>query len=284
MRVLSPLDTDTLLSIQLSLNYEIRRTDVAKAVRDGLPEIVFEEEAWIASHALSPAGDFEPAEFDNTLKRSMLWLYENAFGERSAEQLRAELLALGRRGCPYCHAANAPTLDHMYPKASHPRLAVTPRNLVPCCRDCNTERGRYADSIALDPYSDSWSEDGPWVTARVPNTSDCAILKFEIETPPTWDKRQVSRATNLFHDAAFAKRYSVSAAIEMYDRAPDLLLILEERGLDALYAALEREKTTHARKSANYWATIAYTAWVRDFSSISWFTSLETAVEEAAKD
>lgn len=43
--------------------------------------------------------------------------------------------------CPFCGHRIVSTLDHSLPKASHPLFAVTPINLIPCCKDCNHAKG-----------------------------------------------------------------------------------------------------------------------------------------------
>ncbi|WP_052427519.1 HNH endonuclease [Neobacillus niacini] len=60
--------------------------------------------------------------------------------------------------CPYCSITKARTLDHYLPKAKFPTFAVTPVNLVPCCRDCNSEKdasfSNAANEMFIHPYYD----------------------------------------------------------------------------------------------------------------------------------
>ncbi len=51
------------------------------------------------------------------------------------------LLSLAKDGlCPYCAHRNVTTLDHYLPKAKYPRLSTVPINLIPSCKDCNTDK------------------------------------------------------------------------------------------------------------------------------------------------
>jgi len=278
LRSITPLTTDTLEAIDASLNYKIRRTDVAVTIRDDLHHITFEESAWLASFRNIPTRRFRGAEFSAEVKSSMIWLYENAFGKRAAEILREEILALGLRGCPYCHMSNAPTLDHMYPKATHPRLAVTPRNLVPCCRDCNDERGKRANSIDLDPYADTWAETETWMTATVVDIADPALLRYSVSPPSAWSKRQANRVADLFTNAQFASRFRIAASQEMYGRAEDLLGVFNSGGLDALRASLTRELQVANTRSRNHWAAVAYAAWIDSIPHIDWAAALHSYI------
>jgi hypothetical protein len=72
--------------------------------------------------------------------------------------------------CPYCQQAGAltiyrdpntksfhPTLDHFYPKAQYPYLALSLYNLVPSCHTCNSSLKSTADFYKmshLHPYED----------------------------------------------------------------------------------------------------------------------------------
>ena len=42
--------------------------------------------------------------------------------------------------CPFCGIGTVSTLDHYLPKSKYPALAITPKNMIPACRDCNWER------------------------------------------------------------------------------------------------------------------------------------------------
>lgn len=61
--------------------------------------------------------------------------------------------------CSYCSQQVATTLDHYLPKSSYKLLAVTPSNLVPCCKDCNHNKSDNIPSseqdVCLNPYFDN---------------------------------------------------------------------------------------------------------------------------------
>ena len=48
---------------------------------------------------------------------------------------------LARAECQYCCVSPPKTYDHYLPISLYPEFAVHQRNLVPCCADCNRDRG-----------------------------------------------------------------------------------------------------------------------------------------------
>jgi 5-methylcytosine-specific restriction endonuclease McrA len=81
------------------------------------------------------------------------------------------LLALANHGrCPFCNERDASTLDHYLPKSIFPEFAILPINLIPCCKDCNHEKGEHkADSETkqlIHPYYDD-IDSQQWLYASV---------------------------------------------------------------------------------------------------------------------
>ena len=88
-----------------------------------------------AMEALYNSGDFT-----NITTKEMEKLYEQNFvaskvGRRIYDSI---LNSVEDNICPYCSQRLIKTLDHYLPKSIYPYFSVTPINLVPACRDCNT--------------------------------------------------------------------------------------------------------------------------------------------------
>ena len=93
--------------------------------------------------------------------------------------------------CPFCDHNVVSTLDHILPKALYPVLAVTPDNLVGCCKDCNNAKlaaapVRAAD-VVLHPYFDDITGT-TWLTGRVVEGAVAAVL-FRPEPQDAWPGR-----------------------------------------------------------------------------------------------
>lgn len=69
--------------------------------------------------------------------------------------------------CPFCETGVVRQVDHVLPKSFYPGLSIIPYNLVPVCRDCNTDKRnptiRSADQIHLHPYYDN-VDDEQWLS------------------------------------------------------------------------------------------------------------------------
>ncbi len=86
----------------------------------------------------------------------MHWLFVNNMYETNLNKLQF-IEQLGLKICPYCgrqhiniahsqgYIASKPNIDHFLPKSLYPFLAISFRNLVPCCSVCNemANKGNY---------------------------------------------------------------------------------------------------------------------------------------------
>jgi hypothetical protein len=221
-------------------------------------------------HASFPAKDATLAEKD-----ALLWMYEKRLGTSGAKVYRSAILALGATGCPFCHATFAPTIEHSFPKSTYPWLAVTPINMVPCCRDCNSERNVGRGTIAISPYVDHWLEDAAWVAATVPNPARPWVLDFAVIQPQGWAASRMQAADSLFADVKMRSRYRIAASQEFSSRSGRFLSVLELGGLEALKAELQFELDTHFAQSPNFYKTIAYKGWLKSFPVIDWYAALK---------
>ena len=97
--------------------------------------------------------------------------------------------------------------------------SVTPANLVPCCRDCNTEKSTtYAttpEKQCIHPYLDNdryFTE--RWLTAVIIPT-DPVSISFSIASPLNWDNCYKQRVENHFCEYGLAARFSKAAGAEI---------------------------------------------------------------------
>lgn len=66
--------------------------------------------------------------------------------------------------CQYCGVSPPETYDHYLPKIDYPEFSVHLRNLIPCCSDCNRDRGarwknEQEERIYVHLYDDLIEED-----------------------------------------------------------------------------------------------------------------------------
>ncbi|MDT3430720.1 hypothetical protein ROV94_07540 [Stenotrophomonas maltophilia] len=125
--------------------------------------------------------------------------------------------------CPYCHQSFAhtlvpdghgsfrPTLDHYYPKALYPYLALSVFNLVPSCYTCNSQlKGtkNFYEEVHVHPLEgcidgvDFVLDVGAYIEARRAGTSD-----YRLEVRGRSDAAAKSIST-----FALGKRFSINDA------------------------------------------------------------------------
>lgn len=101
--------------------------------------------------------------------------------------------------CPNCGVRQVKTLDHFMPKSIYPQFAITPINLYPCCRDCNTEKQNpiytsYANTL-INPYYDDYNL-FEWLSADLHTTSPELIFKFCVNPPLSWTTIDINKVKN----------------------------------------------------------------------------------------
>lgn len=155
-------------------------------------------------------------------KQHLMDLYTNHMvGTVGApRQIYDDILTAAKEICPSCGGlGQASTLDHFLPKANFPAYAVNPRNLVPCCRDCNTGKnasfGSAVHDQALHPYLDGnhfFLE--RWITASVQRLNPI-LITFECQPPTHWSATDQSRARSHFRSYKIPSRFSIQSGAEV---------------------------------------------------------------------
>lgn len=163
----------------------------------------------------------DPVVVADVLKSELVNLYEYYMVQRpQGREIYDALLLSAEDSCPTCGGIGHPrTLDHYLPKANYPKLAVLPHNLIPACRDCNTDKGNPIFTTPheqlIHPYFDQpCFFDQAWITAKVSHSQPC-VITYEASPPEDWRLVDRLRATNHFEFFDIAKRYSIKAAEEI---------------------------------------------------------------------
>ncbi|MFQ2156194.1 hypothetical protein [Aeromonas hydrophila] len=97
-------------------------------------------------------------------KTQLEWVYDNPSIKRETKFIDDIRNAYINNGilCPYCGVSPCRTLDHYYNKALLPQFAFLPENLVPCCGDCNKDKGAKKSFSSwkriINPYYDNYQK------------------------------------------------------------------------------------------------------------------------------
>lgn len=164
--------------------------------------------------------------------------------------------------CPLCSHGVVKTLDHYLPKNEYPVLSVVPLNLVPACRDCNTEKLTYSstseDEMLFNPYYDNIDGD-IWLRAIVQETSPVALL-FDVDAPNKWSRTLANRIRNHFEKLKLGELYSTQAARLLVEIKLEVGNIFAAAGTQAVREHLTEAATSREQANLNSWQSASYRA------------------------
>jgi 5-methylcytosine-specific restriction endonuclease McrA len=119
--------------------------------------------------------------------------------------------------CPYCTVGIVKSVDHFLPKSEYPSYSITPINLVPCCRDCNTDKKisypTNSDNQPFHPYFDK-VDNICWIKAELMQ-SEPICFKYIVIKPVDWDEKQNKRACTHFESYNINQIFSNEANREL---------------------------------------------------------------------
>lgn len=251
----------------------VRNANVKKRLLAARPSIGTEEAAFDAAassgidHLIPSAtyvGEVSSLEMENLYDRHMV--RDKSRGRYIYDRL---MMAAVDDMCPFCGHRDVSTLDHTLPKAQYPALAVTPLNLIPCCKDCNHRKG---DSLAknasekwLNAYYDDVTADR-WLYANIVEGSP-PIALFFVAPPDYWDGATAARVKTQFKKLDLNKLYASQSARQFQNSRHALKEIYESDGPNAVRKDLVRRYMSCQKNMINSWEGALYQA----ASSSDWF-------------
>lgn len=218
----------------------------------------------------------DPIVVRNVKKSEFVMLYQEHMvpKDKPARVIYDKIKVAANGSCPFCGGIGNPkTLDHYLPIANYSQFSVAPINLIPACRDCNSEKSNRlslsADSQVLHPYFD---EDcfflEQWVFARLEKTEPC-LIDFFVMAPKHWSEIQKNRVIKHFEDFNLAERFSIKGGQE-------LRFIIDTRtnGFTHDFPPVLFKKylyscATSSSQFINHWQKVLYLALSED----NWFCS-----------
>lgn len=173
--------------------------------------------------------------------------------------------------CPLCAVRGVTTLDHYLPKGDHPIFAIHPLNLIPACRDCNTDKlsnlaSRYGEET-LHPYYDDIDDD-EWLMAIVEHTNPISF-SFSIRPAASWSIDLIHRVATHLSVFKLYSLYSSHAAEELSNIRGTLENLTNNGAPGDVAAHLIDGYLSRLRSQRNSWQTAMYKAIAYD----NWFHS-----------
>jgi hypothetical protein len=119
--------------------------------------------------------------------------------------------------CPLCCQRTVSTLDHYLAKGRHAAFTITPWNLVPACKDCNTDTNERRPTCRMEqtlhPYFDEVDDD-IWLFATIEQTTPPSA-SFFVAKPDSWTEDKYQRVRHHFETFGLGILYATHAAGEI---------------------------------------------------------------------
>ncbi|WP_417438880.1 HNH endonuclease [Idiomarina sp.] len=203
----------------------------------------------------------------NVTKEELKELYSNQVARinRPGREVYDKILSKAPNGrCPLCALGYASTLDHYLPKSKYPIFSVTPLNLVPACKDCNTGKRDIvaisAETQTLHPYFESNQIiNEQWLYAEV-SRSDPPSIRYFVNPPENWDPVSKARVLAHFESYSLEKRYGIEAADELSCLTGILSKYKNEMGRGYIKQHLQDQFEKYACVDANSWKAALFQA------------------------
>jgi 5-methylcytosine-specific restriction endonuclease McrA len=200
----------------------------------------------------------------NLTKSDLIKLYTQYFVPKGKPaRYLYDLIKITANGkCPFCgDIGHVRTLDHYLPKANFPLYSIMPSNLIPCCRDCNTEKSNAfsitAEEQTLHPYFDDdkfFSQQ--WVAARVIQGTP-PVIEYFVSPPNGWTNLEKRRVEAHFEEYQLAERFGVEAGADLPETIFTRQTILQ--GINSLeYAEHLSEKSNKLNVPVNNWRRVMF--------------------------
>lgn len=196
-------------------------------------------------------------------KDEMRKVYESKFVGGPGRPYYDKYMSLPKNGkCPFCGIGIVTTLDHYLPKYKYPALAVTPKNMIPACRDCNLGEKRTfspqnAEEEPLHPYFDDVEQD-VWLSVKFDMKGKELLPTYFVRKPAAWSDllfRRVKNHMNLYNLYA---SYAVHAVEEITGRSGIWQVFLSKCGGDSLAASFHEEAASREHAFLNSWQSALY--------------------------
>lgn len=210
-----------------------------------------------------------PGDMQRLYKQGLL--RKNSEARRCYEKLR---LASPFRVCPFCLHRTVKTLDHYLPKDRFAAYAVLPANLLPSCRDCNSEKDEFAavDRAAslLHPYFDNVDSD-LWLGCELQKLVGLCMPIFFINSAAT-SPELLQRLTSHMETLDLFDLYDVEGARELNDMTGALTDTFAASGKPGVRALCESVAASREALARNYWRAALWRAAAHDedFCGLGW--------------
>jgi hypothetical protein len=221
------------------------------------------------------AAEGDPYVYGALRKSHLTKMYTQYFVPEAKPARRIyELIKVAANGkCPLCGGVGqVRTLDHYLPKANFPLYSILPANLVPCCRDCNSDKlnsfAAEKGGQTLHPYFDNemyFNEQ--WIHAEVIQTFP-PVVQYSVVPPEHWSEIEKARVVSHFVEYRLADKFSIEAAADLPETIHTRKTTLREF-TPAEFSSYLSERSSVTTVPMNNWRRVMFAALADNW----WFCS-----------
>lgn len=219
--------------------------------------------------------------FDTTLPREdiiigdlrnehMIKLYEYCLRDQRCGNIYDTIINLAKSTkCPFCGGIGRPTqIDHFLPKSRYGHFSVLPDNLIPVCKDCNTEYKKEFIPTAeneqlIHPYLDKdaiFNEQ--WLYAKyIDDSSSIGSVEYYVNPPEQWSQDQKEKVHFHFRTFHLSERLSEFATgclsdviTQMQEYKKSGNTAMEDFEIGSIDSIINREQRANSWKKALFCA------------------------------
>lgn len=163
--------------------------------------------------------------------------------------------------CPFCGIRDVATIDHYLPKAKYATTVVTPINLVPACRDCNSNKGdiTVTDREVWHPYYDDYG-DIRWLYAEIVEDSSPIVIFYVDTSLCGISMEDTTKIRNSFSIFELSELYGIYAAKELKDIDHLMRFLKKNVGNEEVKKQLNMMYESYKHADANSYKTALYEA------------------------
>ena len=179
--------------------------------------------------------------------------------------------------CPFCGGISTPSqIDHFLPKSRYGHFSVFPYNLIPICKDCNTEfKGEFfpteKNKQLIHPYLDEdcfFNEQ--WLYAEyIDNGTGDGTVRYFINLPSAWSDDKKGKIKFHFEKFHLADRFSAYSVGSL----SDILVQMKSYNSNGLsikdFEECSIDSVIESKSRANHWKKALFQA-VKDKISVIW--------------
>ena len=184
------------------------------------------------------------------------------------EQIFTSMPAAIQAKCPFCMISAPNTLDHYFDKGDYPEFSVYTPNLIPCCSECNTQKGskiflKNGERKVLHYYYDK-IPNYQFLVMTLELSDNIPVIKISLKLDESKEEDRIIK--NHFAALKLEERYKK----QFNDQLSTLInefrdYYLEEKNINNIIEMINRRIDSYRKNNGiNYWVACLFDGVVKN--------------------